>query len=284
MRAHLILILIAFLLLLAGGGNAAVIPDQNSTISSNTFNNWVVVAHQSIITVYAYNSTTQNPVPGATVTLSLNSTQLGSLPVNTGVTDGSGMMTGTFSAGTKTGAVNITATITYNDNGNLITVTKVLTQNIDHDVAQNAAFDFMNEVTVGSETPFNISFTDKYGNPIDNRNPADPHSVALWISASSDNMAAFNISGTHLQYINQSLDANGNISVSVITDVKVGENEILLYPFGNVGYPWGVPQFIYGLNNGIPYSVTESITPSNLIEPADGVTGSYFWCHCYVIR
>ncbi|MGA7628189.1 MAG: Ig-like domain-containing protein [Methanoregula sp.] len=265
MRAHLILISIAFLLLLAGAGNAAVIPDQNSTISSNTANNWVVVAHQSIITVDAYNSTALNPVVGATVTFALNSTLLGSLTPSSGISDASGMAESTFSAGTKTGAVNITATITYNN----ITVTKVLTENIDHDVAQNAAFDFMNEVTVGSETPFNISLTDKYGNPIDNRNPADLHSVALWISASSDNMAAFNISGTHLQYINQSLDANGNISVSVITDTKPGENEILLYPFGNVGYPWGVPQFIYGLNDGQPYSVTESITPSNLIEPAD---------------
>ena len=197
MRVYRILIAIAVLLLLAGASNATLIPDQNSTISSNTVNNFVVVAHQAIITVYAYNSTSNHPVPGATVTLALNSTLLGTLPVSSGVTDGNGMMNGTFSAGTKTGAVNITATITFNNNGNIITVTKVLTQNIDHDVAQNAAFYFQNSVTVGSETPFNISFTDQYGNPIDNRNPADPHTISLWISASDDGIAAFNISGIH---------------------------------------------------------------------------------------
>ena len=274
MRVHLILIALIGLLLLAGAGSAALIPDQNSIVVSST--DWVVVNHQSTITVYAYNSTSLTPVPGATVTMALNTTLLGSLVMNGGTTDASGQANATFSAGTKTGAVNITATITYNDGGNIITVTKVYTQKIDHDVAQNAAFDFQNEVTVGTETPFNISFTDQYGNPIDNRNPADPHTISLWISASSDNMAAFNISGSHMQSTSQLLDANGNISVSVLTDIVPGENEILLYPFQNVGFPWGVPQFIYGINNGVPYSISETITPSTLTQPADNAPDHLF--------
>jgi hypothetical protein len=269
MRVYHILIAIAVLLLLAGVSNATLIPDQNSTISSNTVNNFVVVAHQAIITVYAYNSTAQTPVPGATVTLALNSTLLGTLPVSSGVTDGNGMMNGTFSAGTKTGAVNITATITYNNNGNITTVTKVLTQKIDHDVAQNAVFYFQNQVTVGSETPFNISFTDQYGNPIDNRNPADPHTISLWISASDDGIAAFNISGIHSPSCTPSLDANGNISLSVITDTVPYGNEIVLNTFQNVGLPDGIQQYIWGISDGTPCSIVETITPSTLIEPAD---------------
>jgi len=265
LRAHVILITISILLLVVGVGSAAYIPDQNSTISSNTVNNFVVVAHQAIITVYAYNSTSNYPVPGATVTLALNSTLLGTLPVSSGVTDGNGMMNGTFSAGKKTGAVTITATITYNN----VTVTKVFTQNIDHDVAQNAAFYFQNSVTVGSETPFNISFTDQYGNPIDNRNPADPHTISLWISASDDGIAAFNISGTHTQLTSQSLDAHGNVSVSVITDTVPYQNQIELYTFQNVGLPDGIFQYIWGINDGMPCSIVESISPSTLIEPAD---------------
>ncbi len=269
MRVYRILIAITVLLLLAGASNATLIPDQNSTISSNTVNNFVVVAHQAIITVYAYNSTSNHPVPGATVTLALNSTLLGTLPVSSGVTDGNGMMNGTFSAGTKTGAVNITATITFNNNGNIITVTKVLTQNIDHDVAQNAAFYFQNSVTVGSETPFNISFTDQYGNPIDNRNPADPHTISLWISASDDGIAAFNISGIHTPSCTPSLDANGNISLSVITDTVPYGNEIVLNTFQNVGLPDGIQQYIWGIGDGTPCSIVETISPSTLIEPAD---------------
>jgi hypothetical protein len=261
------MILIIGLFLLAGAGSAAAIPDQNSTITSST--SWVVVNHQATITITALNTTSSIPVPGASVTATLNSTTLGSLTVSSGTTDTTGQVNFPFLAGTKTGAVNITATITYNDNGNLVSVTKVYTQNIDHDVAQNAVFDFQNEVTVGTETPFNISFTDQYGNPIDNRNPYNPPIISLWISASSDNMAAFNISGSHVQYTSQELDANGNISVSVVTDTAPGENEILLSHFGNVGIPWGLPQFIYGINNGVPYSIDESVLPSSLTQPAD---------------
>jgi hypothetical protein len=275
MRVHLGLIALIGLLLLAGAGSAVPIPDQNSILVSST--DWVVVAHQSTITAYAYNSTSLTPVPGATVTMALNATTLGTLVMNGGgITDASGQASATFSAGTKTGAVNITATITYNDGGNIITVTKVYTQKIDHDVAQNAAFDFLNEVTVGTETPFNISFTDQYGNPIDNRNPADPHSISLWVSASSDNMAAFNVSGSHVPFTTLPLDANGNISVSVLTDTVPGENTILLSPFQNVGIPWGVPQFIYGINDGIPCSMTQIISPSTLTEPADNAPTHVF--------
>ncbi|HVP96456.1 hypothetical protein [Methanoregula sp.] len=267
MRVRLVVILLAGVVLLAGIASAAIVPDQNSVIASS--NNWVVVHHQSTITVYAYNSSSLIPVPGATVSMALNTTTLGTLTMVSGTTDATGQASATFSAGTKPGSVNVTATITYNDAGNTVTVTKVYTQNIDHDVAQNAAFDFQNEVTVGTETPFNISFTDQYGNPIDNRNPYDPHYISLWISASSDNMAAFDISGSHVQYTTLPLDPNGNISVNVIPDTAPGENEILLSPFGNVGIPWGLPQFIYGINNGIPYSIAESILPSTLTQPAD---------------
>jgi hypothetical protein len=274
MRVHLVLIALIGVILLWGGCNATLIPDQSSTISSST--DWVVVAHQSTITVVA-NNATGGTVPNATVTMALNSTTLGSLSPSSGTTDASGKMTGTFLAGTKSGAVNITATIRYIDGGTTYTVTKVYTQEIDHDVANNAAFDFQSEVTVGSETPFNISFTDKYANPIDNRNPNDPHLIHLTISASSDNMAAFNISGSHVQDATSlPLDSGGNISVNAITDTKPGENEILLKPFGNVGYPWGIPQFIYGINNAVPYSMVQSITPASLTEPADNLPEHIF--------
>jgi len=273
MQIYQFMILLIGLFLLAGAGSAAVIPDQTSTIVSNY--PWVVVNHQSVITVTALN-TTSIPVPGATVTASLNSTALGVLTVSSGTTDANGQVNFPFSAGTKSGAVNFTATITYTYSGNTVTVTKVYTQNIDHDIAQNAVFDFQNEVSVGTETPFNISFTDQYGNPIDNRNPNNPPIISLWISASSDNMAAFNISGSHVQSTSQELDANGNISIVVVTDTAPGENEILLYPFGNVGNPWGIPQFIYGINNGIPYSITQTISPSTLTEPADNAPDHTF--------
>jgi len=261
MRVHLVLIALIGVFLLVAIGNAALIPDQNSTISSSAANSWTVVNQQSIISVYAYNSTNLTSVSGATVTWALNTTTLGSLGTTVSTTDASGLASATFTAGTIPGTVNITATIGA--------VRKTYTLNIDHGVAANVASYYLPIVPVDTETPFNLSFTDKYGNPIDNRNPYDPHIITLWISASSDNKAAFDINGSYVQTPNLLLDPNGNISVNVLTDITAGENSIYLSPFGNIGGNWGVPYVITGVNNGKAFSITQVVVPASLSVPAN---------------
>jgi len=270
MRVHLVLIAIIGLLLLGGICSAAYIPDQTSSISSSA-GNWVVVNHQSDIVITASNNT-YGPISGATVSVTLNSTTLGTLSAGS-TTDASGQVTGTFTAGTHPGTVIITATITYVDAGTTYTVTKTYIQNIDHDIAKSAVFDYKKEVTVNTETPFNITFTDKYGNPIDNRNPADPHSLTLSIGSIKGN-AAFDINGKFIKDTTLPLDSQGKFSVIVLTDIAGGENIININSFGSIVF---LPQSIVGITDGKPYSITQTVTPDNPASyPADGAPDHKF--------
>jgi len=264
MRVYRILIVLLGLLLCVGGlGSADTIPDQSSSITSST--NWVVVNHPATITIIARN-TTYGPVQGATVSVALNTTTLGTFAITgDSTTDASGQVSGIFMAGTHPGAVNITATITY---PNATPVTTVYTQNIDHDVASAAAFDYATEVTVGTETPFSVAFTDKYGNPIDNRNPIDSHYVTFHIS----DYAAFDLNGTFVQDTTQLLDAQGKITVTVLTATTGGENIIvsgIRLPDGSFYVP--KTQSIVGVTNAVPCTLTHVVSPASPASfPADG--------------
>jgi len=263
MRVHLIFITIAGLLILGGICSAAYIPDNTSTITSSK--EWVVVAHQSTITVLAHNAT-GGSVTNASVSLSLNSTTWGTLSTVSATTDATGTISSTFTAGTTPGAVNITATITFDDNGNPYIIQKTYTQKIDHDAAYSAAYIYSVQATVATETPFNISYTDQYGNQIDNRNAADPHSVTLNIG-STNNEAKFNISGSYLQSTTIPLDATGKLSVNVLMDTAPSANNIYISPIGYIGN--GL-KTIYGIPNGAPFSISAVISPNNpASQPAD---------------
>lgn len=259
MRFHLVFITIAGLLFFGGVCSAAYIPDDTSTISSST--GWVIVAHQSVITVVA-NNATGGPVPNASVSLSLNSTTWGTLSTVSAITNAAGTVSSTFTAGTKSGAVNITATITYVDNGTPYTTYKTYTQKIDHDKASSALYTYNIQQTVATETPFNISYTDEYGNPIDNRNTYDHHSVTLSIG-STNNQAEFDLSGTYQQSATLPLDANGNLTVMVLTDTAPSANNLIINPIGNIDYQY---KTIWGQPTGAPFSINATVSPDNPAE------------------
>jgi len=288
MRVHLIFITIAGLLILGGICSAAYIPDNTSTISSNSPNDWVVVAQPSTITVVA-NNATGGPVQNASVSLSLNSTTWGTLSTVSATTNAAGTVSSIFTAGTKSGAVDINAMISYIDNGTTYTVPKTYTLNIDHGTAYSALYTYNIQATVATETPFNFSYTDKYGNPIDNRNHYDPHSVALTIGSQNTYTApglaaAFNINGTYSESATQLLDANGNISVKVLTDTAPCANTItisMIYPVLGYDYYSGDNRYydsrkIYGQSNAVPASIDPPvISPAGLL-PADGESDHKF--------
>jgi hypothetical protein len=268
MRLHLIFIILIGLVMLAFVVTAAPIPDSSSSISSsNSVDNWIVVNHQTLITIVA-NNMTSGPIAGATVSMALNSTTLGSLVMNGLTTDGTGQVNGTFTAGTKPGDVNITATITYIVGGTPYTVQETYTQKIDHDIPYNAVYTYNSPVSVDSLLPFNISYTDIWGNPIDNRNPNDPDSITMHISSVS-NHAEFDLgNGTYTQDTTLQLNPYGNISVNVLTDMDGGENIIQIAPFGNIGITF---KTIIGLTNGVPFSISQAVSPDNPASlPADG--------------
>ena len=227
----------------------------------------MVVNHPATITVVAHNETSGS-LAGATVSVALNNTALGSLAMTSTTTDASGAVSGTFTAGTKSGAVNITTTITKDG----ASVTKTITQYIDHDAPYAVQFDYEGEVTVDTETPFTMSFTDHWGNPIDNKKSGDPHAVSLHIG-SVTGAAAFDSGGTFVQDITQNTDANGNVTVTVRTDIVGGENIIWIKAFGSIGDQY---KSIIGLTNAVPFSMTQALSPSPAIQPCDGATDHTF--------
>jgi len=202
------------------------------------------------------------------VNLALDNPALGSLVMTSPTTDASGIATGTFTAGTKSGAVNITATISKDG----YSVTKTIPQYIDHDVPYTVRFDYDGEVTVDTETPFSMSFADYWGNPIDNKNPAATHTVSLHIG-SVNNTAAFDKSGTFVQDITTNTDAKGNASVTVRTSIAGGENIIWMKPFGNIGDQY---KTITSLTDAVPFSITQDVSPSPAMQPCDGAADHTF--------
>lgn len=266
MRVYLVLIAIIGLFLLAGACSAApTIPDETSTIFSNA--NWTVVNHQSIITITAKNASF--PIPNATVSVLLTPTTLGSLVMASTTTDASGQVTGTFTAGTKSGAVNITATITNAS----YSVQKTVTQYIDHDSAYSAQFDYDSEVTVDTETPFVTSLTDRWGNPFDNKNPFDYHPVSFYIG-SVTGAGAFDDGGVYRQNLNVMPDANGTISLIVKTDIVSGENIISMKSIGAISDQY---KSIVGMTDAVPSRITAVVTPDDpASQPCDGEADHIF--------
>jgi hypothetical protein len=265
MYIHRIFIVLLGFLFLMGLCSADPLPDQSSSLSSSA--TWIVVNHPSTITIVAHN-TTSGSLAGATVNLAFDNPTLGSLVMTSPTTDASGIATGTFTAGTKSGAVNITATISKDG----YSVTKTITQYIDHDVPYKVQFDYDGEVTVDTDTPFSMSFADYWGNPIDNKNPAATHTVSLHIG-SVNNTAAFDNGGTFVQDINTNTDATGKASVIVRTSISGGENIIWMKAFGNIGDQY---KSIISVTDAVPFSITQDVSPSPAMQPCDGAADHTF--------
>jgi hypothetical protein len=260
MRVSLLIFLIMGLVCLIGGAVANDL--ANSTITSTQ--TWVIANgnSQSTITVTALDSN-HIPQSGIPVTFYLdpNSTVMGKLSPLSGSTDSYGMASTTFTANKISGSATININLTYN--GNITHL--VYVQLIDHDVPFYWTVTSPAQATVGTETDFNVSYTDQWGNVIDHRNPADPNTVSLQIGSVSGN-AAFDMNGNYVTSTTQQLDGYGNLSVKVRLDYIAGQNNIYIQPFGAIT---GVYPAILGIANGIPASISLTTSPSPPDVPAD---------------
>jgi PKD repeat protein len=239
---------------------------QNSiTPPSNT---WVIVTHQLTIGVTAVDSNGFNP-SGVPVSFSLtpNSVVLGTLSLSSVLTNSNGMASTTFTANKTSGTATINIALTYNN-----TVTNfTLPLQIDHDVPYYWTVTSPSQGTVGTDTYFNVSYTDQWGNVIDHRNPADPNTISLDIGSVSGK-GAFNVSGNLVTSTSQQLDQNGNLSVDVMLDQQTGQNNIHIYPFYPSSQGGAIPDVypsIIGIANGVPVSITQSASPNPPIVKAD---------------
>jgi len=262
------------LILLTGVVVADTVDLSSSTITSSTDGGWLVangVDHAAInVTV---KSSTGDTITGAQVNFSVSDPALGTMTPTTPVTTGSdGIATAQFTTGLKSGTAVITGHIVANVGGTVSTWNCTLAQNIDHDTLEKAVFTDADQVPVGSVTPLVITFTDRWGNRIDNKNSAGIHTVTLQMNG--DGGSGLWDGSAYVTSVPLSTDAEGNVSVNVRVSTNPGANPITLEPVGLITTP--IPESIEGIAT-TPSYLSQTVTPvsptscSSLTScPADG--------------
>ena len=263
MRAKAGILIILSFLFLVGIVGAVGIPD---TIIVTTDKPWIVANNldQSTIMVKVTNTTPpfNGDVQGVTVTFDVDPLYGNITPVHV-TTNLTGMASGTFKVNTKSGAAQINATINATLSGSTM-------QNIDHNSAYFADFSYPINGTVASEVPFNVSITDQYRNPVDNRR--GNHIINLHVTGPAPDDCGFTEAG-YAHDISRVLDASGNTSVNVKLTSKIGDNNIAMDAYQSIPNQL---EWISAEAVGKPFSMTQSYSPSGSPPtiPADGV--SYF--------
>jgi len=270
-------ILIFISLLLLVGTVAAHLPDNSTIISDNS---WVVAngVDQSTITVIVSNLSSGS-VEAAGVTLTIDNPDYGTLGPVTVVSD---RATSTFRANTTSGVAVITASITSHDG---YTVTKTMTQNIDHDSPYIVTFTHPPKGNVTEEVPFGLSVTDRHGNPIDDRNKNETHIVSLHVYGPSDDCGF----KTNMGYVHDShvtLNETGKNASLIKLTSKIGNNYISMDPFGSIS---DKIESILAVANGVPDSLKGTISNGGILPvsneiPANGLdkfTINYFLYDVY---
>ncbi|MDO8872279.1 MAG: hypothetical protein Q7V05_06065 [Methanoregula sp.] len=217
MRVNAEIFIIICVLFLVGTAGAS--DTSNISISKD----WVIAngVDQSTITVNVQN--TSGPINGATVSFMVNNPVYGTMSPATVTTGPSGLVASTFTVNKKSGTAIITATINYNDGGTSVTATKTVSQNIDHDIL-SPTFTPATGI-VGQEIPFNLSITDQWGNPIDNRRSDD--TVSLSVSCPMPNDCVFVGYG---HSFSSRPDLNGNLMLPLQLGTKTGLTTIVMSP------------------------------------------------------
>jgi hypothetical protein len=264
MRAKATTLIIICLLFLVGTA-AAIIPDT-VTITSDKSYVFAGSGEQSTITVTVWNTSDTKGVQNANVFFSVNST-LGTLnPINT-TTSIDGNATSVFNVKTKSDFAVITARVIFSDLDGSYDKVFNFTQKIDHNKAYYAKFSHPLEGEVDTIVPFKISFTDYYGNPIDQLiNSGQQHTINLHVYGPPPNNCSF--VGYGHDILNQRLDPYGNVSVQVKLSSGAGPNSVTMDQFELIPPP--SQRIITAVSSDVSemkYSVNPASPPG---VPADG--------------
>ena len=266
MRAYAGIFIIFCILFLVGTVGAI-----DASVINPPSKDWVIAngVDQSTITVNVQNNT--GSIDRATVTFTVNNSVFGTMSPVTVTTGSSGLATSTFTVNKKSGTAIITATISYND-GAPVSVIKTVPQKIDHDSPyydisiSPPIFTYSAQGTVASQVPFKVAIYDKWGNPIDNRNPLYAHNIGLHVSSALIPDDCYFVG--YGQDIFLPLDSNGTLSVNVKLTTKSGTNKILMDNFeGKI--PLQIA-WITAMAADMPYSMTGRILPAGEL-PANNI-------------
>ena len=269
MRAKAGILLIIGLLLIVG-----TVAADPLTLSIGTSKTWVTAngVDTASINVHVTNTSSGLGIQGATLNFSVDDPVYGHFPSPTAITSSSGDASGTFAAKTKSGVAVVRVKAQYMDNGHLLTTESTFSQNINHDTPQHAVYSYASQVTVGTVTPLTITLTDRWGNPIDDRNPADTHSI--YIDMNTDGGAGFQ-PGSVGRTGPLPIDATGNVSVTLRVSTTAERNYFQMEPVGNVGSAERQLLYVEGLADRNPVYISQTI-PSPSALPADGLAASTF--------
>jgi hypothetical protein len=272
MRAYAGIFVIITLLLLVGIVGALGIPDT-LTITSDKSYLTANGVDQSTISVTVWNTTTYSgPVKGAAIIFSVLDPSLGTFtPVNV-TSDINGKATSSFKVNTKSGTAVIKADVYYSDSTGSYSNFTTYSQKIDHDKAHFAIFTHPIDGNVSEKVPFNISFTDYYGNPIDQKiNPGQQHTINLHIHGPSPDDAGFFINSTGYGHDITALplDKNGNVSLMVQLSQGAGPNSVTMDSFEEIVTP--VPRIITSISTEVSAMEQLFIPDSPAQVPADGI-------------
>jgi len=257
MRAKAGIFIIVGLLFLVGTVGAVI---QVGVIGNSS---WLVAGSgSSAAYTVTVTNTTSGPVQGAAVTFSVDP-DYGTMSPASVITDSAGQAVSTFTVNTKSGTAPVNASISYPGVGpfNIL-------QNIDHAIAYFADFTHPLSGTVASQVPFNISITDQYRNPVDNRR--GNHIINLHANGPSPDDCGFAEAG-YAHDITRILDANGNTSVNVKLTSKIGDNNIAMDGYQSIPNQL---EWITAEAKGTPVSITQVVSPggSPPTVPADGTS------------
>ena len=265
MRAYAGILIIISLLLLVGTVGAAIQVDVTGNSS------WLIAGSGSsaTYTVTVTNTTTPGPIEGATVTFSVPS-DYGTMSPASYTTNSNGQAFSTFTVNTaipsRSGTAPITANISYPEAGPF-----TIYQNVDHaspfyDFSSSPPiFTFPEQGPVNEQVPFKVAIYDKWGNPIDNRNPLYAHNIGLHVSSALVPDDCYFVG--YGQDIFLPLDSNGTLSVNVKLTTKRGTNKILMDNFeGKISTQIA---WITAMAVGNPYSITGSISDDGVLPAND---------------
>jgi len=208
-----------------------------------------------------------DPLKGADVVFSCDPA-MGTLKPGTKKTGADGTASVRFTAGTKSGTAVIAANVTWKDGENIVSVSAVCEQQIDHATPQNLLYlCYPREVTVGATAPLVLALTDRYGNPVDSRCTAE---TARFITGSPGYTAGIWDGTAYADDICLPVNESGNLTALFRADCVTGENIVyvdLPSPMTDVYLT------ICGVGDGVPASISASVSPAVPV-PADG-TGTY---------
>jgi len=264
MRANAGFLIFIGLLLLMSACAAA----DPLTVTINSSQPWVVAGGDpAAITVHVKNAS-GTPLTGAIVSLNVIDNSYGSISSQSGpTTNPDGNVIANFIPAQKSGIAIINVSTEYTDtgSGSVFTSSALFEQNIDHNRPHSDFIDAPLQIPAGSSTQMNITFTDRFSNRIDNKNPAESHVVNLTMSGAGGS-GIWNGAG-YVPVLSVPTDAEGNVSVMVRVSTTTGSNNIFMGSIGDLTN--GDSRDIEGVSDSTPVTMSQ-LPPSPTSWPADG--------------